>query len=99
MSYPRGFRKPARNDRGRVLDWIAMKLREHQWRAAAPLRLLAGTVFLGFGLAKFTHHAAEAASFDRYGLPESSVFAAPVSIVPMSRRTYGRGAGALRRRH
>jgi putative oxidoreductase len=43
--------------------------------AATLFRLGAGAIFLGFGLSKFTHHAREAAAFDRYGLPDPSVFA------------------------
>jgi putative oxidoreductase len=34
-----------------------------------PVRLLAGAVFVGFSLGKFVRHDAEAAAFDRYGIP------------------------------
>ena len=37
--------------------------------AAGVLRVVAGLVFLGFGPGKFRHHAAEASSFERYGIP------------------------------
>src|SRR5438309_6727890 len=44
------------------------------WPATAT-RLAAGAIFVGFGQSKFTHHAKEARSFDRYGLPDPNVFA------------------------
>jgi len=44
------------------------------WPATA-IRLGAGAIFIGFGQSKFTHHAREVRSFDRYGLPDPSVFA------------------------
>lgn len=39
--------------------------------ATAPLvvRLVAGAVFVSFSFGKFVHHSAEAAAFDRYGIP------------------------------
>jgi putative oxidoreductase len=33
------------------------------------LRLVTGAVFIGFSLGKFLRHDAEAAAFDRYGIP------------------------------
>ena len=42
---------------------------------AVAVRLAAGGIFIGFGLSKFTHHAKEARSFARYGLPDADVFA------------------------
>jgi putative oxidoreductase len=42
---------------------------------AVAVRLAAGGIFVGFGLSKFTHHAKEARSFARYGLPDPNVFA------------------------
>src|SRR5712691_7108745 len=42
---------------------------------AVAVRLAAGGIFIGFGLSKFTHHAKEARSFARYGLPNPDVFA------------------------
>jgi putative oxidoreductase len=41
---------------------------------AVAVRLAAGGIFVGFGLSKFTHHAKEARSFARYGLPDPEVF-------------------------
>lgn len=38
---------------------------------AGALRIAAGLVFLGFGPGKFLRHDAEAASFERYGIPFS----------------------------
>jgi len=42
-------------------------------RALAILRIGAGLVFVVFSLGKFTRHAAEAAAFDRYGIPLADV--------------------------
>lgn len=56
--------------------------------AFALLRLTAGTILIGFGLSKFTHHAAEAAAFDRYGLPSADAFAYVIGTVEV-------GCGAL----
>ena len=36
---------------------------------ALVARVLAGTTIAAFGIGKFTHHAAEAAALDRYGIP------------------------------
>jgi putative oxidoreductase len=38
-------------------------------RAALVVRLAAGATIAGFGVGKFTRHAAETASFVRYGIP------------------------------
>jgi uncharacterized membrane protein YphA (DoxX/SURF4 family) len=38
-------------------------------RALLTLRLLAGGVFVAFGVGKFLNHASELASFKTYGLP------------------------------
>lgn len=57
-------------------------------RVLLALRLVAGGTFIGFGIGKFTHHAAEAAAFDRYGLPSPSAFAYVVGVVEI-------GGGAL----
>jgi len=43
------------------------------WPATAA-RIAAGAIFIGFGLSKFTSHARETRAFDRYGLPDPSVF-------------------------
>jgi putative oxidoreductase len=39
------------------------------------VRIVAGALFIGFGQSKFVHHAREARAFDRYGLPDPTVFA------------------------
>ncbi len=44
-------------------------------RAALVGRVASGSVFVGFGLAKFVNHADEAASFQTYGLPFPDAFA------------------------
>jgi putative oxidoreductase len=43
---------------------------------------------MGFGLSKFTHHAAEAGAFDRYGLPSPSLFSYAIGVIEL-------GGGAL----
>ena len=43
-------------------------------RALAALRLTAAAILVAFGVAKFANHGAEAASFDRYGLPDPNLF-------------------------
>jgi putative oxidoreductase len=49
--------------------------------AALGVRLVAGGIFIGFGMSKFTRHAAEAQSFDRYGLPVPGTFAYVIGVV------------------
>jgi putative oxidoreductase len=43
-------------------------------RPLAVLRLTAGAILVVFGAPKFANHGAEAASFDRYGLPDPNLF-------------------------
>ena len=43
-------------------------------RVIAVLRFAAGAILVAFGAAKFGNHGAEAASFDRYGLPDPNLF-------------------------
>jgi uncharacterized membrane protein YphA (DoxX/SURF4 family) len=43
-------------------------------RPLAVLRFTAGAILVVFGAAKFADHGAEAASFDRYGLPDPNLF-------------------------
>ncbi len=40
----------------------------------ALIRVAAGAIFVVFGVGKFTAHAAEVDSFDRYGLPSPDTF-------------------------
>ena len=42
--------------------------------AAWAGRVVAGVVFVAFGIGKFVNHAAEVASFDSYGLPSPDAF-------------------------
>ena len=53
----------------------------HVDRLLLGARLGAGAVLIGFGLSKFTRHAAEAAAFERYGLPWPSAFAFVIGVV------------------
>ena len=52
-------------------------------RLLVALRLTAGAILVVFGLAKFTNHGAEAASFDRYGLPDPSLFAYAIDALEL----------------
>jgi len=52
-------------------------------RVLVALRLAAGAILIAFGAAKFTSHAAEAASFDRYGLPDPSLFAYAIGALEL----------------
>jgi len=45
------------------------------------LRLLAGGVFVVFGIGKFVDHASEVASFDAYGLPAPDTFVVIVGLI------------------
>jgi putative oxidoreductase len=49
--------------------------------ASAFLRLAAGTVFVLFGIGKFTSHASEVASFTTYGLPSPDAFVYAIGVV------------------
>jgi putative oxidoreductase len=53
-------------------------------RLLLAARVAAGAILIGFGLSKFTRHAAEAAAFERYGLPSPSLFAYLVGIVEVA---------------
>jgi putative oxidoreductase len=57
-------------------------------RLLLAARVASGAILIGFGLSKFTRHAAEAAAFDRYGLPSPSLFAYAIGVVEV-------GGGAL----
>jgi uncharacterized membrane protein YphA (DoxX/SURF4 family) len=50
-------------------------------RMLLALRLGAGIVFVAFGVAKFTNHASELASFRQYGLPTPDVFVYAIGVV------------------
>jgi putative oxidoreductase len=49
--------------------------------AAAALRVLAGAVYLAFGVGKFTSHATEVASFETYGLPSPEAFVYAIGVM------------------
>jgi putative oxidoreductase len=50
-------------------------------RALLVLRLLAGGVFVVFGIGKFVNHASELASFKAYGLPAPEAFVVIVGLI------------------
>jgi len=50
-------------------------------RPALCTRLVTGAVFVLFGLGKFTSHAHEAESFQRYGLPAPGSFAYAIGVL------------------
>jgi putative oxidoreductase len=52
-------------------------------RFLAALRLTAAAVLVAFGAAKLGNHGAEAASFDRYGLPDPNLFVYAVGVLEL----------------
>jgi putative oxidoreductase len=52
-------------------------------RALLVLRLLAGGVFVVFGIGKFVNHASELASFKSYGLPAPEAFVVIVGVIEL----------------
>ena len=44
-------------------------------------RIAAGVVFVVFGIGKFSQHASEVASFDKYGLPSPDAFVYVIGVV------------------
>ena len=57
-------------------------------RALAAARIVAGVVFLVFGIGKFSAHESEVASFKEYGLPEPDLTVYLIGILEI-------GGGAL----
>jgi putative oxidoreductase len=55
----------------------------NQDRGLLALRLLAGGVFVAFGVGKFVNHASELASFKSYGLPAPEVFVVVIGLVEL----------------
>ena len=55
------------------------------WRATVAFlgRLAGGTVFVVFGVGKFTNHASELASFHQYGLPAADTFVYVIGVVEL----------------
>ncbi len=51
--------------------------------AIGLLRLLAGAIFVAFGIGKFTSHASELASFRGYGLPAPDAFVYLVGTIEL----------------
>ncbi len=49
--------------------------------AGLLVRLVAGVVFVSFGVGKFTSHASEVASFRTYGLPAPGAFVYAIGVV------------------
>jgi putative oxidoreductase len=52
-------------------------------RALLVLRLLAGGVFVVFGLGEFVNHASELASFKSYGLPAPEVLVVVIGVIEL----------------
>lgn len=48
------------------------------------IRLAAGATFIAFGVGKFTAHASEADSFERYGLPSPGAFAYAIGVLEIA---------------
>lgn len=51
------------------MSWAA---KPERW--VAPIRWVAGVIFLVFGIGKFSQHGHEVASFEAYGLPAPEAF-------------------------
>jgi putative oxidoreductase len=49
--------------------------------AALAARIVAGSVFVGFGIGKFVDHAGEVGSFESYGLPSPDAFVYAIGLV------------------
>ncbi len=45
------------------------------------VRLVSGAIFIGFGVAKFFNHGAEADSFETYGLPSPDAFVYVIGVI------------------
>lgn len=52
--------------------------------AACAGRVVAGTIFVGFGVGKFVNHAAEVASFETYGLPSPDAFVYAIGVIEIA---------------
>jgi len=52
-------------------------------RVALVVRVVAGAIVAGFGVGKFTHHDAEAASLDRWGIPFADATTYLVGVVEL----------------
>jgi putative oxidoreductase len=52
--------------------------------AALVVRVLAGLVFISFGVGKFSHHADEVASFIEYGLPSPDAFVYAIGVLELA---------------
>jgi putative oxidoreductase len=48
---------------------------------AFAIRIVSGSIFLVFGIAKFTDHGHETDSFESYGLPSPSLFAYAIGVL------------------
>lgn len=53
-------------------------------RALLGLRLLAGGVFVVFGIGKFVNHSSELASFKSYGLPAPEILVIVIGLVELA---------------
>ena len=47
-------------------------------------RIAAGVVFVVFGIGKFSQHATEVDSFDKYGLPEPDAFVYAIGVLEIA---------------
>jgi putative oxidoreductase len=50
-------------------------------RTRGIARIASGLIFIGFGIAKFTNHAAEVDSFETYGLPSPDAFVYAIGAI------------------
>jgi len=60
---------------------VGTKLRARPDNLLLALRLVAGGVFIVFGLGKFVNHGSELASFKAYGLPAPELFVVAIGVI------------------
>src|SRR2546426_432721 len=68
-------------DRGTSVTNLSTKRLRGMAKAAFMARLVAGAIFVAFGVGKFTQHASEVTSFKTYGLPHADAFVYAIGIV------------------
>ena len=69
---------------GRLLGGRLLVSQARFATTAAVVRLVAGSVFVAFGLGKFTDHESEARSFESYGLPSPGAFAYAIGVLELA---------------
>jgi putative oxidoreductase len=73
--------KPRRADAERRIDRIEEAVSGRSALLVALLRVAGAVVFVVFGIAKFTAHGDEVASFEKYGLPAPDAFVYAIGVL------------------